>query len=413
MKKLFYIAILITLTACGGKTLSGYDALLARDAVKRVDFSCDYDKIAQGQFARFGDYCRTAGTSDYVSYYVPADIQATKGFTGYLAQTAAGIRNSNHPGSLKYFQEYAGSYEVLLQYQLKNSLPTSFVALYDDNLFVSLSAADLLLRQTIYPSLNINTFEGNTLTYRIGPKGFEVPFRDVETGRLMGLPDYGGLNADAYTAELNKYRASMGAYPEYSADRLNPLDYAIPQAGAEKARAGQGGAAGKVTPPQSGEDLLHNYLPSYVLERVDIVLITPAGTEKVAVSYSSDDILRVLVSTEENPALFYSGKIAEGDRLALRFSHLAQKPAADGLKEQKAKSLGIDQIYGEMQKRVDTWLYVDKFFDLKKLNAACGSPDKLESLKEYGISALPSTGCSSVSAEIIKQFNKIEEVLKK
>lgn len=370
-----------------------YQALMKAGDIKKVDYYCNFEKIAGGDMEAYGDYCLKADNEDYVSRYVSFDVQSTNVYRNHLVQMVAMVSmEKGGAWQLKYYQIFSlDDYDKLMVYDIEPAQPTSFTLLDDDGFQIIISKADLLARRKIYPELTVHSLKSDVtppasindfnIKYQIAPYIYNIKYSDPLRGRLLGLPDYQvfagkydsvkEIQINRYAEELDKYWKNPTAY-KYDPAKATVVDFAIPQLGREKFSSDNVPTDIRPRPvsPYVYEGLLNDYLPSYVLDRVEIVYIDTAGVEKVAKTFTNDDIMNVLVSYEDHSALVYGDTPVDG-WVAIRFIHKAQPPAVSGLKPVTAEQLGIGYIYSDIGTEIHTSLYVERFYQINKLPRAC------------------------------------------
>jgi hypothetical protein len=386
------LAALFIMSGCMAPAPTGvrdYDSLMAANQVKRIDYYCNFEKIAIGDFQQHGDYCQMADNQDYVSYFTSFDVQSTNLYRPYLIQTVNMIASENVPGQLRYYQIFSGDdFLKLTRYEVEHKQPTSFALKDKDSYHIVISKPDLLMRTKIYPEYSVLSlrYEGQEepknvgeyiVRYRIAPYTFDKPYGDIQSSRILGLPDRtavaGRLNSvqrlqlNSYSTLIERYWSYNRQY-QYSTDYITALDYALPQLLLAK-QGFQSELSFPVPPPLPEEGLLNDYLPAYELQEVQIVYADGFGSERVLQSYNKDDIAKVIISYE-NEALTYS-TLVNHDSFGIRFIYKPMLPRVKDIDPALADELGISYIYSTLGATIETQLNVLRFYELEKLPRAC------------------------------------------
>ncbi len=383
-----------------------YEELSQSPAKKTVNYYCNFDRIARQDFNALGDYCSKANNQDYVSYFVPFDIQSTTGFDSYLIHNVSEINSNNK--NYKYYQIYSNNNLTRLsQFDFDIAPPTSFAIMLDNNSYaIAITKRDLLARTTVYPGLYIHSLAPDngttgdqigdyTVTFSIPPYSYKIKYNDSTIGRMLGLPDYtnltGALDAKrkadlkAYNDALNSYWKSPEKY-KYSPAKITAIDYAIPQLGVNKFKnpSMPSDLILRVQSPQNEEKLANQYLPFYELRSIDIIQVS-GSTESVLKTFTGDDIAKVLISFDDNPALIYKGNVSDA-RLVIRYNHEVVRPQMLGLQKYYSELLGIGYIYSDIAPKIETNLAIERYYPLEKLPTDCIDVKKLtDTLNNKGV----------------------------
>lgn len=401
-----------------------YALLSQHEDRKVVDYVCNYEKIAAQDFSRFGDYCPKAPNQDYVSYFIPPDVQSTVGFRVFTAQSVANIANGQNSGRLVYFNIYSESGNAE-DFSFKLTPPTSFAMEFKDYRYIAITKRDLLARQTVYPELTVRSFAVDTgkagtllsdysVTYQIGSYIFKVPYTDNQTGRYLGLPtfeEYQGSLSGQRKISLEAYSVAISSFWEnpmghrYSADYLTGMDYAIPAVGRSKVKRGVNTDAGvKIAPPAENEGLLSDYLPSYKLKEINIVYTGADGAESVVHTYSEDEIYSLLINPDADAALVYRALVIP-DELSLNFVYEANEPLLTGLTRTQLDTLGLGYIYSDIAYTLVVNLAIENYYKLENFPVACLTEDTFPVLKKVGMQPNPLSGkCTPVVQSINRQL---------
>lgn len=382
--------LVFILAGCGGKTVkTDFDSFLGRGAEKTVSYNCDYAKVAKGEFTKMWDYCEAPDNQDYVSYFIPPDIQSSSGYSAFLAANVFSLSRRGEDSSYKYYQVFAGNDLARLQkLDMKQVQPESFAVENDGKVFIAINKRDLLARVYIAPSYSLISFAPSkaqpdqlrdySVSYQIMPYLFTIPYEDSMMGRYMGLPDYsvfGGSLSIAQKSDLNKYNVVLTDYWKKpggftsSAKVLSAEDFVFPQySGARLLKSTEAGSPVpvKFALPPDGGGYLNDYLPPYQLTRIDII----DSNGKILKRFDSDDIYRTLISVNDWESLIYADNKTE-DGVIIRYTHEAIEPRNVNFNKALSKRLGIDYVYSDIAPVINTDMKINNFFPIKDLPAVC------------------------------------------
>ena len=410
-----FTLLIVVLVGCASKPSVGgsvnfdtrnFNDFSREKTTKTVNYYCNFERIATQDFSKSGDYCLKADNHDYVSYFIPFDIQSTTEFKSHLTRTVSEAKRTGK--SYKYYQIYSGNnLNRLLTFDFDISPPTSFAIIVDnDSYFIALTKKDLLARYIIYPGLNIRSLQpvnetesdrvdGYTVTFSIPPYSFKAQYEDSVIGRLLGLPNYyqltGVLDGNR-KLDLSKYNESLADYwsfpnkYKYSHDMISIVDYAIPRLGAEKFKNSTLPSDLDLRPEPliDQEGYINDYLPYYRLRSIEIVQLSD-NIENVLKTFSGDDIAEALISLNDYSALVYKGSSTEG-RVVIRYNHEAEKPNSLGISNYYSESLGVGYIYSDIASLIETNLNIEKFYTLEKLPVNCMDIKKItETMNKRGV----------------------------
>ena len=391
MKNLLTVAALLMLFAGCAQTsgIRDYDSLMAANETKRVDYYCDFEKIAGGTYGKFGDYCQFAPNQDYVSYFVSFDIQATDIYRPFLIQTVNMISSDAVPGQLRYYQMFSDNeFLKLTKFDMNNAPVTSFALKNGGRYHEVISKSDLLARTKIYPELSILSMKAEgqsepvtigdyTVRYRVAPYVFDMRYSDSETARILGLPEYSALagrlsgvqklQLNNYESGLDKFWLSPDKY-KYTPGHISIMDYAIPRIMLSKPDM-PSELTLRVTPPPDGEGLLNDCLPPYSLTAIQYVHVAGFGSERILQSFNQDEISKTIISYEDD-ALVYSTDVNH-DSLGIRFIYKANAPRARNMPKRTSDDLGLSYIYSSIAATIETQINVLRFYEIEKMPRSC------------------------------------------
>jgi hypothetical protein len=378
---------LILLSACAQKMQTGsvnpmtvdYPSMEKATDVKTVSFRCDYDKVARADFKKHGDYCGYAKNSDYVSYFIPPDTQSTNSFRYFAAHNAKLFFEDGLNSPYKYYQVFTGmNLERLKKFDFNDLPPIGFAVTYDEDIILGFTAKELLARLYIAPTLTVNSFElkarreGVTFsdyeaTYQIPPYKFTLKMLQPSMARFLGLPDserFPGALSQRQTGELALYNGLLKA----SLEKRDMNRYgSFRQAHVHPYLADGTPGFIKTVSPLAGEGFFNEYLPPYRLYQIEIFIIdNKTGALRLSKLFKFDDILRVIISPEDFPVLFYRHKY---EKVMVRYTHIALPPKL--VRNKNIDALGAPFIYSDMARRIQTELYIEKFYDISGLSKIC------------------------------------------
>jgi hypothetical protein len=367
-----------------------YQSMERAKDVKTVSFRCDYDKVARADFKKYGDYCGYAKNSDYVSYFVPPDSQSTNTFRSFIAHNAKLFLNDGINSPYKYYLYFSGmDLEKLKKGEVYDAPPTGFAVSYENDFILGFTRKELLARLFIAPTLIINSFETKggaaarattrgavalsdyETTYQIPPYKFTLQMSAPDMGRFLGLPDpknFQGYLSARQTETLNTYNGLLKG----TLEKRDMNRYAAELPAYRYPYLGGNTALIKTARPLPGESFLNEYLPAYRLYQIEIFLFDKNGKPRPAKLFRFEDILRVIVSAEDFPALLYRHK---QEKVMVRYVHIALPPKNDG---GLPDTMGTGFIYSDMARRIHTELYIERFYDISDLSAMCVNEEQYQ-----------------------------------
>jgi hypothetical protein len=396
MIKVIVFVILLALSACAVKYSSGsvnsnvrnYNALENSAQVKRVVFNCDFDKVARQEFNQLGDYCRKTTNVDYVSYFIPPDIQSTTGYREHIIQN---IKIRTHGNMIyKHYLPLFGNDEArFLSRDMDLQPPTSFAVQSGNAYTIVLTKKDILGRVYIAPTLSIRSFKpragitANKITdydisYQIPPYLYTVQYALNHTSELLGAPDKSKYiqpltleqkeELAVYNDTLRKY---FEKYEELQDKKsITPADIVFPILGKEKQNKGLPSPINVPLSPAYNGKYLSDFLPPYQIEKIEIFLEDSSRSVNLQKRFSKEDIYKVIDDENRQAALFYKGNLA--GRPLLRYTYTAIPPAADdGLLWAEIESLGLGYIYSDIAKTIIVDMYIDKLYNISELSKLC------------------------------------------
>jgi hypothetical protein len=435
----------MALSACAAKYSSGsvnpdvrnYNALENNAQVKRIVFNCDFDKVARQEFHQFGDYCKKSANLDYVSYFVPPDIQSTVGYREHIIQNIK-VRTKNNMIYKHYLPLFGNDEDRFWARDMDLHPPTSFAVRNSDTYVIVLTKKDILGRVYIAPTLSVRSFKpragvlANNITdynisYQIPPYLYTVPYALDHTSELLGAPDKSNYlklltpeqkeDLAAYDDTLRKYFETNGELQDRNS--VTFADIVFPILGKEKYNKGLPSPINVPLSPAYNGKYLSDFLPPYQLEKIEIFLEDSSGSVNLQKRFSKDDIYKVIEAKDEQAALFYKGGLA--GKPILRYTYTAIPPAMDdGRLWTEFEALGLGYIYSDIAKTIIADMHIDKLYDIADLSRLCVNEknfsEKLlsggytqETVRRY-LSRLRSDavpGCSRNQLEIVERLPMI------
>jgi hypothetical protein len=360
-----------------------YSSMEAAKDTKTVTFRCDYDKVARGDFKKHGDYCGYAKNSDYVSYFIPPDAQSTNAFQYFIAHNAKFFSSDGLNSPYKYYQFFSGmNIDMLKNGEFDDTPPTGFAIVHDGDFVLGFTRKELLARLYISPSLVINAFkpmerQKETLslndyeaTYQITPYKFTLAMALPHLGRLLGLPDaaaFPGALSQQQQQSLKLYDGLLnGSLAKRDMNRYASIrfSYLHPYLAKDSSPAAQN-IVQTAFPPE-GEGFINEYLPSYKLDKIEIFVFDKNGALMPVKTFKTDDIMRVIISPEEFPALLYRHRL---EKAVVRYTHTAIPPKREWISE--LDILGAGFIFSDMAENIQTDLHIERFYNISGLSKIC------------------------------------------
>lgn len=461
---LFLASVLMLLTtpavafAKGGEligkvnaSVNSYDRLKSAGQTKRVEVTCDFTKIMAGRYAKRYDYCTQPTNDDYVSYFVPFDVQGSYDFYHFLVNSANYHRKNSDIRSLSNLNVFAGgdisrgeNYEYSLMH------PKSFAITNQGMLLVFLDYQDVVPRNIIPPTFKLNGLRepasGKKYTvlsnwqvrFSVVPYDFSTPYNSINKATILGVPDYPKVKAlakdkltvkilDAYSDVFTRYYSTFGTKGQYYYDQYNitEFDYVYPHVANKKVlrRVGNlnetyddvaqslGLLPGYSEPGRKRQQVatLDEYLPAYKLLNIQIV---DKKDETVLHTFDRKQIDKLLASKTPSAGLIYSGEGLANKSVAIRYNYQA-KIYPEEVNSLLREPLGIKYILSDIAYHETIDINIANPVSIYSLPASCFAAMDVnnDTLIKYGfnskglnefVGSLPRTrSCSLVERSVV------------
>ncbi len=367
-------------------SVNSFERLKNAGQTKNVEVTCDFTKIMAGRYANRYDYCTKPANDDYISYFVPFDVQGSYDFYHLLVNSAYYHKKNADIRSLSNLNIYADNdISKGERYQYRLLHPKSFVVTNQNKMLVFLDYQDIVPRSIIPPTFKLTglrepssgrkyTILSNwQIRFSITPYDLSTPYNSINKAIILGAPDYPKLKAlvkdklttkvaDAYGDIFKRYYSTFGTDKQYYYDleNITEFDYVYPHIAnkkilerVENIKATHNDTAeslgllpGYPTPGRKREQVgtLDSYLPAYKLMSIQIV---DKKSVTVLHSFDREQIDQLLASKTKTAGLLYSGENVTDKDIAIRYNYQAQ-PYPEEINSLLREPLGTKYILSDI-----------------------------------------------------------------
>ncbi len=407
MAKYFFLCLFIfsvsacSLFATGSKSdIRNYEDLEKTTLVKYSEIDCNFNNIVSGIKDEY--FCSNNKDLDYVSYFTSFNFQALPNtLNDYIINLLKQLDKDKKKieKSLVYTYFYNKD-KVNVMYE--NIGPLSFVIENNNKLAVFISRNDILLRSNIYPSLKFHSLiepedneDKNNLylykvKYLIYPHLLTADYSSDWISSFLGLPNYS--DAEKLFEEGNKnivieyfrnleHNSSMNSNVYLEGSKLSFFELARSFVFSDKIYKSNINNKNVLKPalPKDNEGFVNEYLPSYVLSKIEIIKKDKNGNELVLNKWVESDINDMILNKDDISG-FYSVVDKSEDKLIIRYTHNSNKPRYRGEGYMRSNMSGLSSIYENLRNTIVTDINVTDYFRLKDLPIDCIKEAKIEDL---------------------------------
>lgn len=385
---------------------TNYEKLMENPEVKKITYSCVFDNkkypYPTCNFVERCDgksTCFKVGDLDYVSFFVSFNFQSSELIASdYIMNLARSYEKDNQVIQREYISElfnpekrsfYDDDKKNLLFKKMvfANMTPSSFATKIDNDISVFLSKKDIFLRNVIYPSLKINNivYDKNqpieyltetSVQYSVYPQTIEIGYVNEWLAQFLGVPSVEKYETDlskvlTYFNNLTKNKDIIG---DHSTAKLLDSEKARPFVFEEKiANAiSENKDPNQVFPtlPKEYNHFLNEFLPSYSLEKIEIIA-KKNKTEKVVKTYNKNNIAELLISNEDIAGFAYRVDDVKDAVLAVRYTHKANAPRYSNPGYLKLRNSGLHSIYNKLRNTIVTDIEITAPYEITSIPYDC------------------------------------------
>lgn len=405
MRKIFIMsaaALLICGCSVFGSKISGsvdenvrnYDDLEKIKPLKHVVFECDFNKAARGLSGEF--FCSGNENADYVSYFTSIAYQALPGTSSdYLMnlfrQLELDGRSLEKSALAAYSSKGADGFKTM---DFDKTEPVTFAVEGVKKVGIFVSRRDVFLRNHIYPSLKLLSLEAPgeaegkdalseyRLKYAVYPHALSSFYSTDWISAFLGVPKFTDMEYSfesggkekilGYFSAMEKYKKTGRDY-SLSSGSVTAAELARPFVFSGKIFSAYIGSKDPLKPflPGEGEGFINEYLPSFSLEKVEIVRKSHSDKELVLKSWLREDIAGLMSNPDETAGFFFLADKIPSGALSIRFVHKAEKPRYDDEGVMRSEVSGLAFIYSSIGETIVTDLDIAEYFSIEELPVKC------------------------------------------
>ena len=396
-----FIAFIVVFFVCGcsafGHRISGsvdknvrnYSALKEIKPQKHVVFKCDFNKSAIGPAGE--NFCSGNENADYVSYFTSITYQVLpETFSDYVMNLAKQLELDGKISYKTALSEYSSQgRDGVKSMNFDKMDPLSFALDSAHKIAIFISKKDIFLRNRIYPSLKLlsltapneadgkDTLSDYRIKYSIYPHTISSFYSTNWLSSLLGIPKFTDAERIFDSGEREKVLSYFSAIEKQNngtgSENIGAVELARPFVFSKKIASAYIDTANmlKPSPPESGEGFINEYLPSFSLEKVEIVRKSVSGEEVIIRSWNNEDIAELIENPDETAGFFFSTDKFPSGILSIRFTHKAQEPRYSDEGLMRAEASGIAFIYSSIGETIVTDLDIAEYFPIKALPVEC------------------------------------------
>lgn len=370
-------------------TIKNIEDLEKSTGIKHSEINCDFDKIAKGPSGEH--FCSTDDNANYVSYFVSYNYQVMpKTSLDFLLNLTQQLDKDNKKieKSLVQSSFYNKNKEDI---NYNSITPTSFVTEKDNKLSIFISKNDVLLRKNIYPSLVFKSLEkpkeeylDNLPDYKIKfliyPHLLTADYTSNWISAFLGIPSFSdveNLLVNGKKDEVFKYfdnlenKSSKDSNTLLKGTNISFFELARPFVFHDKIeKANKSKNALIPSLPSDNEGFINEYLPSYTLNKIEIIKKSENDKELVIKKWDDSQIRDMILNNDETSG-FYFDADKTNDKLIIRYTHKVNNPRYRGEGYMRSNMSGLSTIYENLKNTIVTDINVAESFKLKDLPLDC------------------------------------------